>query len=110
MHHWRIVYDLTGVITAFIIPPLLPQNSYAGPSGNDDNDLCKCNTVLYNLISACDACQGSPWTTCVDSSLFSSGFQPIDLLQLVTLRGRPTVLRQQAPEREPRIVSTGLYV
>jgi len=47
---------------AFLIPPLLPQNSYAGPSGNDDNDLCKCNTVVYNLISACDACQGSPWT------------------------------------------------
>ena len=45
-----------------------PQNSYAGPSGTDDADACKCNTVAYNLVSACDACQGEPWTTCVDSS------------------------------------------
>jgi hypothetical protein len=30
--------------------------------------------------------------------------------KLVTLRGRPTALRQQVPERESRIVSTGLYV
>ncbi|KAF8261139.1 hypothetical protein EI94DRAFT_1746677 [Lactarius quietus] len=46
---------------AFVIPALLPQNSYAGPTGTDDADLCKCNTVVYNLINACDACQGSPW-------------------------------------------------
>ncbi|KAH9980995.1 hypothetical protein BGW80DRAFT_1162355 [Lactifluus volemus] len=48
---------------AFDIPPLLPGNSYHGPNGPDDTDLCKCNTVVFNLISACDACQGSPWTT-----------------------------------------------
>lgn len=45
----------------FTIPALLPQHSYTGPNGQDNDDLCKCNTVLYNLISACDACQGEPW-------------------------------------------------
>ncbi|KAH9993792.1 hypothetical protein BJV77DRAFT_996908 [Russula vinacea] len=46
---------------SFTILPLLPQNTYAGPSVGDDGDLCKCGTVGYNLISACDACQGEPW-------------------------------------------------
>ncbi|KAI0293052.1 hypothetical protein BC826DRAFT_1097725 [Russula brevipes] len=46
---------------SFVISALLPQNSYTGPSGSDDGDICKCNTVVYNLISACDACQGEPW-------------------------------------------------
>ncbi|KAH9980990.1 hypothetical protein BGW80DRAFT_303173 [Lactifluus volemus] len=47
----------------FSIPPLFPMYSYSGPSGPDDSDLCKCNTVVYNLVSACDACQGSPWVS-----------------------------------------------
>ncbi|KAF8261714.1 hypothetical protein EI94DRAFT_1745333 [Lactarius quietus] len=46
---------------SFVLPSLPPQNSYVGPSGDDDDDQCKCNTVAYNLISACDACQGEPW-------------------------------------------------
>jgi hypothetical protein len=48
---------------AFTIAPLMPggNHSYTGPSGPDDSDLCKCNTVAYSLISACDACQGSTW-------------------------------------------------
>jgi len=42
----------------FTIPPLVPGDSYVGPSGsNDSTDLCKCNTVVYSLMSACDACQ-----------------------------------------------------
>ncbi|KAH9035489.1 hypothetical protein EDB85DRAFT_863282 [Lactarius pseudohatsudake] len=45
----------------FSIPALEPQHYYTGPSGVDNDDLCKCNTVLYNLISACDACQGQSW-------------------------------------------------
>jgi hypothetical protein len=33
-------------------------DSYVGPTGsNDSSDLCKCNTVVYSLMSACDACQ-----------------------------------------------------
>jgi len=47
---------------AFSISPLLPQHSYLGPNGPDNGDTCKCNTVAYNLISACDACQGESWT------------------------------------------------
>ncbi|KAN0140945.1 hypothetical protein V8E53_001389 [Lactarius tabidus] len=46
---------------SFIIPSLIPGNSYNGPSGADNGDQCKCNTVLYNLLSACDACQGQSW-------------------------------------------------
>lgn len=59
---WIVAY-LAAVCNngAFVIPALLPQNSYSGPSGTDDSDMCKCNTVVYNLISACDACQGNPW-------------------------------------------------
>ncbi|KAI9446133.1 hypothetical protein H4582DRAFT_2052241 [Lactarius indigo] len=45
----------------FTLTSLLPQHYYSGPSGVDDGDSCKCNTVVYNLISACDACQGEPW-------------------------------------------------
>jgi len=45
----------------FDVPALLPQNSYAGPSGTDNGDICKCNVVFYNLISACGACQGETW-------------------------------------------------
>ncbi|KAH9026641.1 hypothetical protein EDB84DRAFT_335745 [Lactarius hengduanensis] len=49
---------------AFTINALQPGYSYMGPSSDvDDANPCKCNTVTYNLISACDACQGSVWTT-----------------------------------------------
>ncbi|KAH9071171.1 hypothetical protein EDB83DRAFT_320063 [Lactarius deliciosus] len=44
-----------------IITALQPQHYYTGPSGPDNDDICKCNTVVYNLISACDACQDEPW-------------------------------------------------
>ncbi|THH17528.1 hypothetical protein EW146_g3302 [Bondarzewia mesenterica] len=46
----------------FSIPALTPNHHYIGPDGPDNGDLCKCNTVSYSLISACDACQGSTWT------------------------------------------------
>lgn len=46
---------------SFYVSTLLPGYSYNGPSGPDNGDLCKCNTVLYNLISACDACQREAW-------------------------------------------------
>ncbi|KAF8267028.1 hypothetical protein EI94DRAFT_1830321 [Lactarius quietus] len=46
----------------FTIPSLDSGNSYTGPTGTgDDGDLCKCNTVVYSLMSACDACQGAKW-------------------------------------------------
>jgi hypothetical protein len=53
--------------TAFTIPALTSDNnSYIGPTGPlDANDLCKCNTVVYSLTSACAACQGNNWVSCV---------------------------------------------
>lgn len=46
----------------FTIPALLPGDSYVGPTGaTDASDLCKCNTVVYSLMSACDACQDAFW-------------------------------------------------
>jgi len=50
---------------SFTVPPLPSGYEYTGPNGTtaDDNDLCKCNTVTYSLISACGACQGEPWVT-----------------------------------------------
>jgi len=46
----------------FTIPELVPGDSYVGPTGSSDaSDLCKCNTVVYSLMSACDACQDALW-------------------------------------------------
>ena len=57
-----------GSFAAFTINSLLPGYSYTGPSGVDDSNLCKCNTVAYSLISACDACQGAQWITYASST------------------------------------------
>ncbi|KAI9446135.1 hypothetical protein H4582DRAFT_1903779 [Lactarius indigo] len=58
---WRIVLEVLSTFAVFAITSLQPQHYYTGPSGADNDDLCKCNMVVYNLISACDACQGAPW-------------------------------------------------
>ena len=55
---------------AFTIDPLLPGETYIGPGGADNDDMCKCNTIVYCLISACDACQGADWITYDTSRLF----------------------------------------
>jgi len=62
--------NLSLLLVAFTINSLMPGYSYTGPSGVDDSNLCKCNTVAYSLISACDACQSSNWITYVSSSSF----------------------------------------
>jgi hypothetical protein len=51
----------------FTIPTLTSEGTvYTGPTGpSDEDDLCKCNTVVYSLMSACGACQGSNWFSCV---------------------------------------------
>jgi hypothetical protein len=54
---------------SFTIDALKPGYSYTGPSGVDDSNMCKCNTITYSLVSACDACQGADWTSW---SVFSS--------------------------------------
>ncbi|KAI0321649.1 hypothetical protein OF83DRAFT_232346 [Amylostereum chailletii] len=47
----------------FVLDSLQQGNAYDGPSGADDGDMCKCNTVAYSLISACSACQAQGWIT-----------------------------------------------
>ncbi|KAH9005548.1 hypothetical protein EDB86DRAFT_3061759 [Lactarius hatsudake] len=42
----------------FTIEPLPQGSLYRGPNANQSN-LCECNTVVYSLVSACGACQGS---------------------------------------------------
>ncbi|KAI0270215.1 hypothetical protein BGY98DRAFT_1190076 [Russula aff. rugulosa BPL654] len=46
---------------SFAVGPLQPGESYPGPSGTDNSNLCKCSTVGYSLISACTGCQGERW-------------------------------------------------
>ncbi|SRR6266851_8006859 len=57
---------------AFTLATLQPGWVYYGPSGIDDADLCKCNTVLYSLLSACGGCQGDSWMTYDSSCLCQS--------------------------------------
>ncbi|KAH9059771.1 hypothetical protein EDB87DRAFT_742134 [Lactarius vividus] len=49
----------------FKIDPLPQGSLYRGPNVNQSN-LCECNSVVYSLVSACGACQGSaqwiPWS------------------------------------------------
>ncbi|KAH9047160.1 hypothetical protein EDB84DRAFT_1463058 [Lactarius hengduanensis] len=42
----------------FKIDPLPQGSLYRGPDVSQSN-LCECNTVVYSLVSACGACQGS---------------------------------------------------
>ncbi|KAI0293053.1 hypothetical protein BC826DRAFT_396914 [Russula brevipes] len=51
---------LSGVCSngSFVISALPPQYLYVNPSAQD---ICMCNTVTYNLFSACGACQSQSW-------------------------------------------------
>ncbi|KAH9984275.1 hypothetical protein BJV77DRAFT_200144 [Russula vinacea] len=49
--------------STYTMAPLQPGQSYSGPSGVDDSNLCKCSTVGYSLVSACGGCQGQTWIT-----------------------------------------------
>jgi len=46
----------------YVIDPLQSGHSYNGPLYGESNS-CQCNTVVYSLLSACGACQGSTWIT-----------------------------------------------
>ncbi|KAH9955188.1 hypothetical protein BGW80DRAFT_375961 [Lactifluus volemus] len=52
---------------SFAIGPLPQGYEYAGPDAHE-NTTCKCSTVVYSLLSACDACQGSGWFRWYDYS------------------------------------------
>ena len=60
-----------GGVTAFTLPALGTSNVY---SVADNGNQCMCNTVVYNLFSACCGCQGGSWNPCVDLLLFPPGF------------------------------------
>ena len=59
--HWRALSSR--LFADFTVFPLQPGESYNGPAGVDDSNLCKCSTVGYSLISACGGCQGQTWVT-----------------------------------------------
>ncbi|KAH9169208.1 hypothetical protein EDB89DRAFT_2231404 [Lactarius sanguifluus] len=46
--------------SVFILEPLQPGNSYTVSDSSSFNN-CLCNSVAYNLLSVCDACQGQNW-------------------------------------------------
>jgi hypothetical protein len=70
--HYRLILPLSS--TAYTIAPLLPGQSYLGPKNARESTICTCNTVLYSLISACDACQGASWITYCFIFIFSPNF------------------------------------
>ncbi|KAF8261132.1 hypothetical protein EI94DRAFT_1746644 [Lactarius quietus] len=41
--------------------PAINRTVYVGPGTPSIGNLCVCNTVSYNLMSACGACQGASW-------------------------------------------------
>ncbi|KAJ8584068.1 hypothetical protein M405DRAFT_480981 [Rhizopogon salebrosus TDB-379] len=46
--------------TLVIVDVYPPGTMYTGPTADTAND-CLCNTVTYSMLSACGACQGSPF-------------------------------------------------
>ena len=82
-------------------------------NANSGSDPCLCNTVVYSLLSACSACQGSTFPTCVDRLLFAPRFQSINLLPVyvsVTLRIYPiTPPWKKAECKSKGDSSTGSY-
>ncbi|KAH9961981.1 hypothetical protein BC827DRAFT_1383744 [Russula dissimulans] len=46
----------------YVINRLQSGHSYFGPLYGESTS-CQCNTVVYSLVSACGACQGSTWIT-----------------------------------------------
>jgi len=59
-------------LAAFTIQSLPSGYKYTGPSSFDGSNVCKCNTIVYSLLSACGACQGESWFTCDSSCLSKS--------------------------------------
>ncbi|EJT99086.1 hypothetical protein DACRYDRAFT_118358 [Dacryopinax primogenitus] len=50
----------------WFIPSLPSGTHYVGPTSPSLGTLCICNTVVYNLVSACAACQGGEWVAWAD--------------------------------------------
>ncbi|KAH9973145.1 hypothetical protein BGW80DRAFT_1459453 [Lactifluus volemus] len=60
---------------SYDLPALNLGYSYAGPEAGY-GDLCWCSTVVYSLLSACDACQNEPWFSWYDYSTNCTRGQP----------------------------------
>ena len=91
--------------SAFTINALTPGYSYMGPDAGtiDASNMCKCNTITYSLISACDACQGAEWTR-YDYSHRCYLLDIRENLHISTLAGRNfRIIAQRLcrPQREP---------
>ncbi|KAF8261134.1 hypothetical protein EI94DRAFT_1833470 [Lactarius quietus] len=54
---------IAACINESYVIPALNGTVYVGPVNPSNGNLCLCNTVSYNLMSACDACQGASWIT-----------------------------------------------
>ena len=52
-------------LPAFTVPALPVGFQYSGPTAQGGDDLCKCNTVTYSLLSACGGCQEDLWISYV---------------------------------------------
>ncbi|KZO99556.1 hypothetical protein CALVIDRAFT_553072 [Calocera viscosa TUFC12733] len=63
-----VAADLQGVCNndKWFIPSLPSGTHYVGPTTPQLATLCICNTVVYNLVSACAACQGGEWVAWAD--------------------------------------------
>jgi hypothetical protein len=81
--------------TGYNIQPLPQGYSYTGPTAGTSNT-CKCSTVAYSLLSACDACQGSTWFKYVPNPPFAFWAY----LFLVGMIIRPTARQIILPHRE----------
>ena len=108
------VYGSRCIITfaAFTVNALEPGYSYVGPAGGiDDSNMCKCNTISYSLISACDACQGSDWIRFDFHAYLPSN--PFMYLLLAGPIIRPTAQQLCLPQREilgPREFCVVIYI
>lgn len=68
---WKWSYNSLGhhpcKIAAYLLSTCHNGGYYIPPLGSDGYEvpckdgLCECNTVIYSLLSACEACQGGKW-------------------------------------------------
>ena len=92
-------------LAVFDFNPLGLDVGYAGPSLEEviEADSCWCNTVIYNLMSACSECQGGESISYVQSNgtvfCLISLFHNLDGLSIPS-----TVQRSCHPLRESVIV------
>lgn len=63
-HFLDIICTSLHVILEFSIPALTQGRQYIGPLEGFAT-ACSCSSVTYSMVSACGACQGQGFDTCV---------------------------------------------